>query len=238
MMAHSRVYDRRSFLMDAYLSRRRLGGGARQLSLALAVLLGAVIPAKADIISVSSNLPVTIGPPPDGTNVTSNFLVSNSLAPGIAFNEQQNVVLSNSLTTDTGTIAAGIAVDSHYIAFNNTTTTFQTTTITLDGTVLGLEFTRSGLGASDFLGLSTLTYQDDCTLCGYEDFIRDTVTFSGDQVFLDSRFSRPGDFIRIISTPRGREIPVPEPSSLELLTAGLLGLMAFGRRLQVRNPVA
>ena len=188
-----------------------------------ASLLASRAPADASIISLSSNLPITITTPAPGTTVTSNFLIANALVPGIAFDEQQGVLLANSLVTDTATIAAGTRVDSQFVAFNAVRQRTEATVITLDGTVLGLSVTSIGLGSSDFLGLSSLVYNDSCTACGLEP--SDNVVVIGNQVFLNSTFGRPGDFLRIIS----EATPIPEPDMLAVMIAGAFLAFATAR---------
>lgn len=207
------------------MKNRRLFLGGPRFRILLLVATCALVcgSAHADgIVSITSTVPVNQTTPPPGSTVGSNFLVNLGLAPGLAFAEQQNVVLTSSLTTDTGTIPAGTLVSSFFVAFNSSEGESQTTTITFSSDVLGIVFMdgSSAWAASDFLGLPTLNYQEDpsvCPACGYE--TGETATFSGDQVFLNSSFSVPGDFARIIVA--GSISPVPEPSSLTLLCLGL-----------------
>ena len=180
--------------------------------------------ARADgIVSITSNVTVNQTTPAPGSTVGANFLITLGLTPGLAFDEQQNVVLGSSLTTDTGTIAAGTLVSSYFVAFNVSPSegTTQSTRVTFSNPVLGIVFMNgsSAWAASDFLGLSTLNYQEDpgvCPACGYEP--GETATFSGDIAFLNSSFSEPGDFARIITAGSPT---VPEPGSLMLLCLGL-----------------
>jgi hypothetical protein len=176
------------------------------------------------IVGITSNVTVNQTTPPPGSTVGADFLVTLGLTPGLAFDEQQNVVLGSGLTTDTGTIAAGTLVSSYFVAFNISGAATQSTTITFSNNVLGIVFMdgSSAWAASDFLGLSTLKYQEDpsvCPACGYE--AGETATFSGDQAFLNSGFSSPGDFARII-TAGSHTTSTPEPASLTLLCLGLV----------------
>jgi hypothetical protein len=218
----------------------RKSGGSRITALTplaalatIGALLGMAGSADAHIVSISSNLAVPTMAPPAGTNVTANFLITIGETPALAFDEQQNVTLAAPLVTDTGTIPAGTVVDSQYVAFNNLTVLNQTTTVTLDGMVLGLAYVDVGagvpsLGASDFLGLPSLTYNDNCDECGYELDQGDTASFSGNQVFLSSSFSEPGDFARIISAVPAAPA-VPEPTSLALVASALFTMIGLHR---------
>jgi hypothetical protein len=202
-----------------------LGGLRFRMLLLVAACALACGSAHADgIVSISSNVTVNQTTPAPGSTVGGNFLISLGLTPGLAFDEQQNVVLGSSLATDTGTIAAGTVVSSYFVAFNlpiSSGGATQSSTVTFSNAVLGIVFmnSSSGWAASDFLGLSTLHYQEDpgvCPGCGYE--AGETATFSGNQAFLNSSFSQPGDFARIITAG---STTVPEPGSLMLLCLGL-----------------
>jgi hypothetical protein len=188
--------------------------------------------ARADIINLTSDVAITQTTPSPGSTVGSNFLITLGLTPGIAFAEQQNVVLVSALSTDTGTIPAGTLVSSYFLAFNDPVGGTQSTTVTFSNSVLGIVFEdgSSNWAASDFLGLSTLTYQESptfCPACGFE--TGETATFTGNQAFLNSGFSEPGDFARVITA--GNTV-VPEPSSMLLLGTGLAAIAgAVGRRL-------
>jgi hypothetical protein len=198
-------------------------GGLRLRMLVLVATCALVCgSARADgIVSITSNVTVNQTTPAPGSTVGADFLETLGLTPGLAFNEQQNVVLGSSLTTDTGTIAASTLVSSYFVAFNVANAKSQSTTITFSNPVLGIVFMNgsSAWAASDFLGLPTLNYHEDpgvCPGCGFE--TGETATFSGDQAFLNSGFSEPGDFARIITA--GSTV-VPEPGSLTLLCLGL-----------------
>jgi hypothetical protein len=198
-------------------------GGLRLRMLVLVATCALVCSsARADgIVSITSNLTVNQTTPAPGSTVGGNFLVTLGLTPGLAFDEQQNVVLGSSLATDTGTIAAGTVVSSFFVAFNSLGGATQSTRVTFSNPVLGIVFMdgSSAWATNDFLGLSTLNYQEDpgvCPSCGYEP--GETATFSEDIAFLNSSFSVPGDFARIITAG---STTVPEPGSLTLLCLGL-----------------
>jgi hypothetical protein len=206
-------------------------GGLRLGTLVLVATCALVCgSARADgIVGITSNVTVNQTTPAPGSTVGADFLVTLGLAPGLAFDEQQNVVLGSSLATDTGTIAAGTLVSSFFVAFNATTGLTQSTTITFSKPVLGIVFMNgsSAWDTSDSLGLSTLNYQEDpahCPACGYEP--GETATFSGNQAFLNSGFSVPGDFARIITAGS----PTPEPGSSTLFCLGLAVLLLRTRK--------
>jgi hypothetical protein len=188
--------------------------------------------ARADIVGLTSDVPIKEITPPSGSTVGSDFLETLHLTPAIAFDEQQNVVLGSSLKTDTGTIAAGTLVSSYFIAFNDPAATAQSTTITFSDPVLGIVYEdgSSSWAASDFLGLPSLTYKEDpanCPLCGFE--AGETATFSGSEAFLKSTYDDPGDFARVITA--GGSAVTPEPSSLILVgTASLMLAQKLRRR--------
>jgi PEP-CTERM motif len=195
----------------------------RRLAAATAVLALSGFQAFAHILSITSDVPLTITTPAAGSFVTSDFLITYGLEPGIAFDEVQNFTLPIALPTDTGVvIAAGTVVDSQYLAFNSTDDYVQMTTMTFDGAVLGIEFKDSGdLGLSDLLGLPTLSYNSGCIDCGYEAAEADTAAFAGNTATFNSYFSGPGDFARIITVP---PTTVPEPATLALFGTALIVL--------------
>ena len=124
--------------------------------------------ASADIISTVGLTQVTAP-----TLVTGDFL-ANSVTHQIIFAEKKGVMLANDLVTDTGTIAAGTAVDSYFFAVNvlQANPVIVNTSVTFDVPVLGIIY-KDGLDpygpnpgpwnpnflASDFLGAIGTTYQ-------------------------------------------------------------------------------
>ena len=93
--------------------------------------------ASADIVSTVGL--TQVAPP---ALVTGDFIInSNGTLPAqLIFNEQQGVVLTAPLVTDTGTIAAGTVVNSYFFAENAPVPGFQgiNTSVTFDSAVLGL----------------------------------------------------------------------------------------------------
>ena len=192
--------------------------------------------ASADIISTVGLTQVTAP-----TLVTGDFL-ANSVTHQIIFAEKKGVTLANDLVTDTGTIAAGTAVDSYFFAVNvlQANPVMVNTSVTFDVPVLGIIY-KDGLDpygpnpgpwnpnflASDFLGAIGTTYQlgpqySACSnFCGFEvvpSFDKDSASFLGNTASFYNNYSTPGDFARIITAD-------PQPAPGPIAGAGLPGLI-------------
>src|SRR6266446_10594339 len=91
--------------------------------------------AAADIISTTGLTEVTAP-----SLVTGDFIANSggTLPAQLIFAEQKNVTLANPLVTDTGTIAAGVTVDSYWFAVNSFTLTTVDTSVTFNVPVLGI----------------------------------------------------------------------------------------------------
>ena len=196
------------------------------LGLLVVLLLSITLPVSADVVSTSG---LTVVTPPSGANITSDFVITYGLPAQIIFNERQSVTLASPLVTDTGTIAAGTVVDSQFFAVNSDAEAVVDTSATFDGKVLGIIYldSSSNYTPSDFLGLSTLLYNESCGNCGFES--GDTASFSGNTASFHTDYSVPGDFARVITL--ASPSTTPEPSSLVLIGAGLLGVVKRVRRL-------
>jgi hypothetical protein len=196
--------------------------------------------ASADIVSTVGL--TQVAPP---ALVTGDFIInSNGALPAqLIFNEQQGVVLTAPLVTDTGTIAAGTMVNSYFFAENAPVPGFQgiNTSVTFDSPVLGLIYLdgsnpygpnpspfNPNFANSDFLGAIGTTYAlggPNCgPFCGFEPppaIDQDTASFNGDTAFFTNYYSQPGDFARIITADPS---PVPGP----IAGAGLPGFVVAG----------
>lgn len=191
------------------------------VGMSLALLLAFALPAAATVVSTSG---LTIITPAPGTVITANFIINNGLPSQMIFDERQGVTLTAPLTTDTGVIPAGTVVDSAFFAVNSVTTVVANTSATFDGRVLGVVYLDGSphYATSDFLGLSTLVYNESCSLCGFE--AGDTATIVGNTVDFHNSYSEPGDFARIITAA------TPEPGTLVMFGTGVVGLAGLLRR--------
>lgn len=142
------------------------------------------------------------------------------------FDEDQNILLAAVLNVNIGTSPiAGETVASHYIFFDPDPSTTITGTVNFDSDVIGIITSTGLLAASDFLINTGVTYLNP-GLRGLES--GDTASISGlQQISINWRASRPGDYIRVLT--QFSPAAVPEPGTIILFGSGLMGLAAWRR---------
>ncbi len=119
-----------------------------------------------------------------------------------AFNEAQNVVLSDHLAVDIGgvdgVIPGGTAIASHYVFFDSVNG-FQMGWVDFDAPILGIAAQADTLAASDFLGHPEVRYVST-ELRGLE---RGDVVWIDDdtphRLWVSWAGSSPGDYIRVLT---------------------------------------
>lgn len=153
----------------------------------------------------------------------------------LAWDERQNIELDRDLVVDrvfdssapfieiSGSdfvIKAGTIVSSHYLQWDpgNGSSSTVTATIALDSQVFAFITDDQNLFDSDFLGLPGLDYSD-FRLRGLES--GDVTSFNGENTDIRWTASNPGDWTRLITAFSPSATPVPVPSTLLLMAAGL-----------------
>ena len=198
--------------------------------IASAVLLTSV-PAGATILSVSGPLSLRggsaqiISPPPD-VNDNAAFNIAQQ-----GFDEVQNFLLPVDITVDGGIISAGTVISSHMIFINNSVqdgnilNEHEGVEWTFDGDVLGVMSDYLGsleIATSALLGAGGTVYPvATFNARGME--VDDSYSFLANVLTVNTRIRQPGDWIRVITSASDGN-SVPEPASMLLFSAGLLGL--------------
>ncbi len=158
----------------------------------------------------------TITPIAPPTNVGADNQQINAL---LGFDEQQNVLLTQPLAIEGGTIPAGTVVRSHYIIYDPSASASITGTALFDADVLGVITATGDLSRSDFLGVDATHYLNP-SLRGFE--AGDVATITDTRtVRFDLEASTPGDYARVITAP--------EPAAAATLCLGIC-LVASNRR--------
>jgi hypothetical protein len=219
-------------------SRRVAAGLVLASALGICAAAAATRTASADIMTTSGLSQVTAP-----ALVTGDFL-AKSVEHQIIFAEQKGVTLANDLVTDTGTIAAGTAVDSYFVALNvlQANPMMVYTSVTFDVPVLGIIYKDPAdpygtpslpfyplFNASNFLGAPGTQYKMEGAsacgpYCGFEvnpafDMDAAYIGNGGYTAFFYNNYSTPGDFARIITA----DPPLPTPGPVA--GAGLPGLI-------------
>ncbi len=141
-------------------------------------------------------LPNALGQP--GSVGDNNFDSDNFFG----FDEAQNIVLTGPLQVDllastgnSGSLAAGTTVASHYLFFDPGPSRHIVGTVDFDSAVLAVITSTANLAASDFLAQTGVDYLNP-RLRGLE--ARDVVTITGpNQIDVDFRASSPGETISV-----------------------------------------
>jgi hypothetical protein len=219
-------------------SRRVAAGLVLASALGICAAAAATRTASADIMTTSGLSQVTAP-----ALVIGDFL-AKSVEHQIIFAEQKGVTLANDLVTDTGTIAAGTAVDSYFVALNvlQANPMMVYTSVTFDVPVLGIIYKDPAdpygtpslpfyplFNASNFLGAPGTQYKMEGAsacgpYCGFEvnpafDMDAAYIGNGGYTAFFYNNYSTPGDFARIITA----DPPLPTPGPVA--GAGLPGLI-------------
>jgi hypothetical protein len=158
-----------------------------------------------------------------------------------AFNEDQNVYVEDSalgfdLTVggtwltgaNPGSLAIGTTVASHYLFFDPLNSTDIEGWVEFDSDIIAVIVTTDLLSASDYLANTGVTYLNP-GLRGLESNQDNIVSVTDRKIFIDFTASTPGDYIRVL-TQFSPSADVPEPTTLALLSLGLLGLGFYRRK--------
>ncbi|PHS31862.1 MAG: hypothetical protein COA95_05085 [Methylophaga sp.] len=157
------------------------------------------------------------------------------------FNEQQGVLIGGAgVNVDSGSVAAGMRVDSHLIFLNTpsgTPVTDTGSTWVFSGNIIGVMSDIDGglMAATDGIFAAFNTYFADVGGSGFAnqglEGSFDGYAFSGNVLKLSMRVTEPGDWIRVITVSA-----VPVPAALFLFAPALLGFL--GLRRKVSSTVA
>lgn len=159
------------------------------------------------------------------------------------FNEEQNITITSTLLTDVGiTLTSGMTVASHYIFFDPEGSTSVIGTVDFDSEVLAIMTSTVNLANTDFLANTGVNYLNPA-LRGLE--LGDSIWISGtNQISLEWVASTPGDYVRVLTdwSPGGEtdlspggEVPVPEPSTIALMSIGLVGLLGGAAKRKLKK---
>lgn len=170
--------------------------------------------------------PALIGP--DSTNEDQLY----------AFDEQQRYTLTRALKTDSGILAAGTVVNSHYVFFDPKHKSTLSAQLSFDGQILGVISKTRMLRKSDHLGHENTTYKSFYERGleygrGYDSLFSG---LDGKTLSLTLRAKTPGDYIRVLTSPVDPRTPPPGPSTPEPSAALLFGIGLALVKLRTRRP--
>ncbi|MEM8865284.1 MAG: hypothetical protein AAGF31_07010 [Planctomycetota bacterium] len=148
----------------------------------------------------------------------------------VAFDEQQDLVLTTQLSLGTLTLGAGSTVSSHYVAFDPAVGSTLQGFVDFDEPILAIIGGAGGLDATESLfGLPAVDYSVAAAIGPDEGpgMMGDEVIVSpvdANRLLLSLGANSPGDQLRVLTG-----VAVPEPGSIVPLTLGALA-MAWPRR--------
>lgn len=184
---------------------------------------GTAFGAGGTFVKLTPPLANPFGPP---NSVGNDTFQSPNL---FGFDEDQNILISAPLVTDTGLspIPVGTIVASHYIFFDPGPSQSIIGTVNFDSDVLAILSSTGNLANSDFLANTGVNYLNP-GLRGLE--AGDSVTISGArQISFNTTASTPGDYVRVL-TVFSPAAAVPEPGTIAMLGSGLGALAVLLRR--------
>jgi len=211
--------------------------------------------ASGSIIGVSGDGDILIPNATPNTGMTLDFFQDvGTTVPIHGWNELQNITLASDITVDiaapgaygdpftsaNAVISAGTAISSHYFYQDPQSSAGSLATFQFDADIIGI-IVLSDLASGDRL-LNTDFLRNPLTVApgvhipgrGLE-FSTDDVVFHADlrTITLDLFSINSGEQLRVIT--QATPVPVPEPSSMLLLGAGLI-VAARRLRSRVRKP--
>jgi hypothetical protein len=177
------------------------------------------------------------------TSVVAGYLQSDDYIR--VFDENQNVFLTDNLTTDdfrdtidAQTIPAGTFVNSHLVHFDPTASMQLSGTITFYGDILGLFPTNDGLSNTDgIFGLSSTKYPtgSDTRKSDEGGSNQDVITYTDNQLTITLKAADKIDQIRVITEGTGtiEDIdidikPESDPNSINIGSKGVIPIAILG----------
>jgi len=200
--------------------------------LTVVVIAFAAIPARATIIAGGVANSAMYG----GRFIKLTVPLSNPLGPPnsvgqdnfnqpnlYGFDEDQNILLTRSLSTDVGKnpLPPGTTVASHYVFFDPGSPEDILGTVEFDSHILAVITSTDNLAASDFLAKTGVHYLNPGAR-GLE--AGDYVSISGpNEITFNTRASSPGDYVRVLTefSPKARRVTSVKSDPLFVLASRL-----------------